>query len=220
MCGRLALTLPPDMVTSLFDAVFDAPENLEPRYNVCPTENILVAVSGNDGRRLVRKRWGLLPRWYKEPSGGPLLINARAETLAEKPAFARSARERRCLVPASGFYEWKKAADGGRDPFYIQPRGAPAFAFAGVWRDWSAPSGETLSTVAIVTCAASQDIAHIHHRMPVIIGAEDFALWLGEEGRGAARLMVPAPAGSTKSHAVSRAVNKARQDSADMLEPI
>lgn len=220
MCGRLALTLPPDMVASLFDAVFDAPENLEPRYNVCPTENILVVVALDGTRRLMRKRWGLLPRWYKTPNGGPLLINARSETIAEKPAFARSARQRRCLVPASGFYEWKKAEDGGRDPFYVRPTNGSAFAFAGIWRDWTGETGETLSTVAIVTCAANSDIAHIHHRMPVMVAPENFGLWLGEEGHGAARLMTPAQPGSAIAHAVSREVNKARTDSAQMLEPI
>ena len=220
MCGRIALTLPPDMVTTLFDAVFDSPDNMEPRYNLCPTEQVLVAVSGEDGRHLVRKRWGLLPRWYKTPADGPLLINARAETIAAKPAFASSARTRRCLVPASGFYEWKKADDGGRDPFYIHPAAGDAFAFAGIWRDWTGADGTALSTVAIVTCAANEDMAHIHHRMPVVVQPADFALWLGEAGHGAARLMVPAPVGTAMSYPVSRKVNKAGVESEDLLAPM
>ena len=220
MCGRLALTLPPDMVTQLFDAVFDSPENLEPRYNVCPTEDVLVAVSGDGGRRLLRKRWGLLPRWYKSPTDGPLLINARSETIAQKPAFKSSAKSRRCLVPASGFYEWKKAEDGGRDPYYIHPAEGPAFAFAGVWRDWTGPDGDEISTMAIVTCTASSDMAHIHHRMPVIIAPADFGLWLGEEGHGAAPLMRPAPEGTALSYPVSRKVNKAGVDDEALLDPV
>ena len=216
----MALTLPPDMVTQLFDAVFDNPENLEPRYNICPTEEVLVAVSGEGGRRLLRKRWGLLPRWYKSPTDGPLLINARAETIAQKPAFKSSAKARRCLVPASGFYEWKKAEDGGRDPYYIHPAEGPAFAFAGIWRDWVSPDEQELSTVAIVTCAASADMAHIHHRMPVIVAEPDFGLWLGEEGHGAARLMQPAPEGTALNYPVSRKVNKAGVDEEALLEPV
>lgn len=220
MCGRIALTLPPDMVASLFDAVFDAPDNLQPRYNICPTQDLHVVLSDEGGRKIVRKRWGFLPRWYKTPSGGPLLINARAETIADKPAFRSSARQRRCLIPASGFYEWTKGSDGGRDPSYIYPASGDALAFAGVWRDWTGEDGTELSTCAVVTCAANEDISALHHRMPVILKPEDFGLWLGEEGKGAAILMKPAPAGTLAHYRVSRAVNGARQDAAELMEPL
>ena len=207
------------MVVSLFDAAFAVPENTGPRFNVCPTENILVAVS--DGERSLRRmRWGFLPHWYKTPGDGPLLINARAETIAEKPAFRKACRERRCLVPATGFYEWIKAADGGRDPYYIQPSDRDAFAFAGVWRDWTGADGTEMSTVAIVTTSANADIEHIHHRMPVIVDPEDFALWLGEGGKGAATLMRPAPSGRLLSYRVSRDVNGTKLDEARLTEPL
>ena len=220
MCGRLAITLPPDSVAHLFDATFLASTNMEPRYNVCPTQDIMVCRSGEDGREIVSLRWGFIPRWYKKPNDGPLLINARAETIAEKPAFKSSARTRRCLIPATGFYEWKKADDGGKDPFYIFPTQDEAFAFAGVWRDWTSPEGETLSTAAIVTCEANEDVASIHHRMPVVIAPDDFGLWLGEEGKGAALLMKPAPKGTLSNYRVSRAVNSSRVESPDLIDPV
>lgn len=204
------------MVSGLFEAAFEVPDNLEPRYNICPTQKIVVARVVDGERRISRLRWGLLPRWYKTPSGGPLLINARAETIADKPAFKSSCRTRRCLVPASGFYEWTKAADGGKDPHYLYPATGDAFAFAGIWRDWVSPEGEVTSTVAIVTCAANDDIRPIHHRMPVIIDPQDFGLWLGEKGKGAAVLMRPAPLGSVVTHPVSRAVNGIREDKVEL----
>jgi len=216
----MALTLPPDMVSGLFEAAFEVPDNLEPRYNICPTQNIVAARIVDDKRVISRLRWGFLPRWYKTPTDGPLLINARAETIADKPAFKSSCRVRRCLVPATGFYEWTKAADGGKDPHYLYPAQGDAFAFAAIWRDWTSPEGETLSTVAVVTCAANDDIRHIHHRMPVIIAPADFGLWLGEEGKGAAVLMRPAPSGSVASHPVSRAVNGVREDRVELTAPL
>ena len=163
---------------------------------------------------------GVSSALVQKPNDGPLLINARAETIAEKPAFRKACRERRCLVPATGFYEWIKAADGGRDPFYIFPAEGDALAFAGVWRDWTAPDGETIPTVAIVTTAANADIAHIHHRMPVIIDADSFALWLGEAGKGASTLMKPAPDGRLHAYRVSRAVNGTKIDDASLMEPV
>lgn len=214
------MTLPPDSVAHLFDATFAQPGNMQPRYNVCPTQDVLVCRSGDDGREIVSLRWGFIPRWYKKPGDGPLLINARAETIAEKPAFRSSARTRRCLIPATGFYEWTKAPDGGKDPSYIYPASGEAFAFAGIWRDWTSPDGDTLSSTAIVTCAANEDISAIHHRMPVIIAPENFGLWLGEEGKGAATLMRPAPTGTALSYRVSRDVNGARFDEPRLMEPL
>jgi len=220
MCGRLALTLPPDSVAHLFDASFLTATNMEPRYNVCPTQDILACVLKDGTRRIVTFRWGFIPRWYKSPNDGPLLINARSETIADKPAFKSSARTRRCLIPASGFYEWTKADDGGKDPSYIYPQNGDAFAFAGVWRDWTSPEGDMLSTAAIVTCAANDEIAAIHHRMPVVVAPADFGLWLGEEGKGAATLMKPAPLGVVASHRVSRDVNSSRADGAQLVDPV
>ena len=187
MCGRFALTLPHDAMAQLFDAV---PSNALPdipNFNICPT-NLVHAVHVLEGqRRLVAMRWGFLPHWYKAENGGPLLINARAETLAEKPAFKAACRERRCLIPATGFYEWTKDEAGNRLPWYIYPADAELLVFAGVWQDWER-GDEALRTCAIVTCGANEAMSRIHHRMPVILRAGDWPLWLGEAGKGAAAL--------------------------------
>lgn len=187
MCGRFLVTSPVEAIASLFDAVPEDPGPPGPRLNVSPTERIAVVVPRAGGRALTAMRWGLVPRWYKAPNGGPLLINARAETLASKPAFRDAARERRCLIPADGFYEWQ-GEKPPKTPYVIRPRGGGLMALAGLWQEW-----QGTPTCAIVTCAANAALAPIHERMPVVIAPADFALWLGEAGPGASRLMVPAP---------------------------
>ncbi len=220
MCGRMAVTLPPDAMARLFAA---APANdlpQVPNYNVCPTNDVHIVTSDMHGaRRLGAMRWGFIPRWYKKPSGGPLLINARAETIAEKPAFRDAARNRRGLIIATGFYEWTKDAEGGRDPWYITRRDAAPIAFAAVWQDWTDPEGGRQATCAIVTTAANAPMQAIHHRMPVIIEPQDWPLWLGEAGKGAATLMTAAPDDLLQWHRVDRAVNSNRAQGAGLIEP-
>jgi putative SOS response-associated peptidase YedK len=221
MCGRFAITLPNDAMAQLFEARPDNDLPEVPNYNVCPTNTVHVVMhEEGSARRLVPMRWGFVPHWAKTPNDGPLLINARAETLAEKPAFKTAARARRGLVVASGFYEWTKDAEGGRDPWYITPRGPGPLAFAAVWQDWNAPGGETLRTCAIVTCAANKAMSVIHHRMPVIIAPGDWPLWLGEEGHGAAPLMRAAPDEALQFHRVGRAVNSNRAAGPGLIEPL
>ena len=218
MCGRFAVTLPGDAMARIFEATpaNDLPDL--PNYNLCPTNRIPVVTSRDGARRLGAMRWGFLPHWYKTPSDGPLLINARAESVAEKPAFAAAARARRCLIPASGFYEWTKDAEGGRQPWYIHPAQAGPLAFAGIWQDWE--SGDTRhTTCAIVTTAANAPLSRIHHRMPVVLSPADWPLWLGEAGHGAARLMRPAPDDALTFHPVGRAVNSNRASGADLIAP-
>ena len=219
MCGRLAVTLPNDAMAQLFAAqpANDLPD--VPNFNVCPTTQIHTVSSEDGRRRLAPMRWGFIPHWYDKPAGGPLLINARAETIAEKPAFQAACRARRCLIPASGFYEWTKDEEGGRDPWYIKSKDAAPLAFAGIWQDWG-KEGETLRTCAIVTIAANTSISAIHHRMPVILSAQDWPLWLGEQGKGAALLMQPAPENLLMFHRVDRAVNSNRAVGAALIEPI
>jgi putative SOS response-associated peptidase YedK len=186
------ITAPIEAMVELFEA--QAGDGLVPdgaRPNVSPTETVPAVVSHEDGRVLVPMRWGFLPHWYRTPNDGPLLINARAETIAEKPAFRAAARERRCLLPADGFYEWK-GQKGAKVPFVIRPPAGGMIAFAGVWQEWG-PAETRRPTCAIVTCAANATCAAVHHRMPVVVAPEDWALWLGEQGRGAAALMRPAP---------------------------
>ena len=194
MCGRYMITSPFEAMARLFEAEPDlaalGPD--APRPNVSPTQSVPVVVSGaGGGRRIAPMRWGLAPPWYETLNQPPLLINARAETLAEKPAFRTAARERRCLIPADGFYEWT-GERGRKTAWTIRPAAGGPIAFAGVWQPWGPPEAR-VATCAIVTCAANKALASIHDRMPVLIRPEDFALWLGEAGPGAARLMVPAP---------------------------
>jgi putative SOS response-associated peptidase YedK len=219
MCGRFAITLPPDAVAALFSAqpANDLPE--VPNYNVCPTNRVQVVQVAEGQRRLVAMRWGFLPHWYKAPNDGPLLINARAETIAEKPAFRAAVRERRCLIPVTGFYEWVKDAEGNRLPYYIHSADGAPLAFAGVWQGWDRGE-EPTQTCAIVTCGANEMMSRIHHRMPVVLAPEDWALWLGEEGKGAAPLMRPAPEDLLTAHRVDPRVNSNRASGAELIEPL
>ena len=219
MCGRFAITLPHDAMAALFEAqpANDLPD--VPNYNVCPTNRIHVVRSDGTQRRLGAMRWGFIPHWYKSANAGPLLINARAETIAEKPAFREACRTRRCLIPATGFYEWTKTPEGERLPWYIQPRSEGLLVFAGVWQDWER-EGLHLTTCAIVTTEANADLAPIHHRMPVVLEAEDWALWLGEAGHGAARLMVAGPEGRLQNWKVARTVNSNRASGPELRAPL
>jgi len=163
-----------------------------PNMNVCPTTQIHVVKSDGEARQLDAMRWGFLPHWYKTPGGGPLLINARAETIAEKPAFRDACRVRRCLIPISGFYEWATDENKKKHPWYIRAVDESPLALAGVWQTWK--SGDrSLVACAIVTTGANTALSHIHHRMPVIVSQNDWPLWLGEAGKGAATLMRAAP---------------------------
>lgn len=221
MCGRFAITLPSDAMAQLFAAQPDNDLPEVPNYNVCPTTNIHVVVAGEAGaRRLVAMRWGFLPRWYKATNAGPLLINARSETIAEKPAFRDAVRHRRALVVADGFYEWTKAQDGARDPWYIYPADHRPLVMAAVWQDWTGPEGETLRCCAIVTTAANERIATVHHRMPVVLASDDWPLWLGEAGHGAAVLMRAAPEDALDMYRVDRAVNSNRASGPRLIDPL
>jgi putative SOS response-associated peptidase YedK len=191
MCGRYMITSSFEAMARLFDAELAELGPEEPRLNVSPTEPIPVVVSHDGDRSIVAMRWGLLPPFYRTANGGPLLINARAEGIATKPAYREPILKRRCLVPSDGFYEWQ-GEKGAKTPFVIRPRGGGIMAFAGLWQDWRSPEG-WISTCALVTCPANALLAPIHERMPVVVAPEDFGLWLGEAGPGASRLMVPAP---------------------------
>ncbi len=218
MCGRFSLTLPVDAMAQMFAALPANNLPVTPNYNICPTNNISAVVRG-EGRRLVSMRWGFVPQWYKTPIDGPLLINARAETLAEKPAFRDACRSRRCLIPATGFYEWSKGEGGARLPWYIyRDDGAPV-VFAGLWQRWD-KGDAPLDTCAIVTTDANSEMATVHHRMPVILSPDQWGLWLGEEGKGAARLMQPAPDGVLRKHRVGVAVNSNKAQGPELIKPL
>ena len=218
MCGRFALTLPTDAMAQLFAArpANDLPD--VPNYNICPTNRVAVVTTREGARQLSAMRWGFLPHWYKTPSDGPLLINARAETIAEKPAFRSAARERRCLIPATGFYEWTKTDAGARLPWYIHRADGAPIAFAGVWQTWGRE--DPVETCAIVTTEANAAMSAIHHRMPLILDPADWPLWLGEAGHGAATLMRPGPEDRLAWHRVDPRVNSNRASGADLIDPV
>lgn len=219
MCGRFVLDLPDDDVIELVEAIpaNDLPDT--PNYNICPTDSVHTVTSEMGVRRLRPMRWGFLPHWYKTPGDGPLLINARAESLAEKPAFRAACRQRRCLILATGFYEWTKDDGGNRLPWYIHPLEGGPVAFGGVWQDWER-DGETLTTCAIVTTAANRTLSGLHHRMPLTLAPTDWALWLGEAGHGAARLMRPAPDELFAFHRVAAEVNSNRAAGRGLTDPL
>ncbi|MEP1199234.1 SOS response-associated peptidase [Tateyamaria sp.] len=220
MCGRFSITLPPDAMAQLFEAVpaNDLPD--VPNYNVCPTNAVHVVTAVEGQRRLGAMRWGFIPHWYKKPNDGPLLINARAETIAEKPAFRAACRERRAVIVASGFYEWTRDGDA-RLPWYISRTDGAPFAFAAIWQAWSAKDDtDEMRTAAIVTTGANKSMSTIHHRMPVILEPDDIPLWLGEQGKGAATLMRAAPEDTLGWYRVDKTVNSNRAAGPALIEPL
>ncbi len=219
MCGRIVITHPVDEIARIFDARPDNDLPELPNFNVCPTDRVPVVLAGEGGRRLVAMRWGFLPGWYKAPNGGPLLINARAETIAEKPAFRAAVRERRCLIPASGFYEWTQGEAGEKLPWFIHPEGDRMMAFAGVWQDWS--RGDlALRTCAVVTTVAVDSMGTLHSRMPVEIAPGDWDLWLGAREGRAAPLLARAGSADWVFHRVDPKVNSNRAAGPMLIDPL
>lgn len=216
MCGRFVITLPQEDAVQMFEALpaNDLPE--VPNYNVCPTDMVHVVVPGGTRRQLKAMRWGFLPAWYKTPSDGPLLINARAETIAMKPAFREACRTRRCLIPTSGFYEWTKDSEGKRLPWFI--RQSEPMVMAGVWQSWG-QGADQVNTVAFVTCSAGERMQAIHHRMPVILTPSEWPLWLGEVAGKAAPLMRSAVEDQLEYYRVDPRVNSNKAEGPELLEP-
>ena len=219
MCGRFTITHPNEALAALFDAVpgNDLPDS--PRYNICPTNPVAVVTSEAGMRRLRAMRWGFLPAWYKSPGDGPLIINARSDTIATKPAFREAVRTRRCIVPASGFYEWSEGEGGARLPWYFTRIDGAPMALAGIWQHWQC-DGQAFDTCAIVSTEAGLGMQGGHHREPVRREAADWPLWLGEAGHGAALLMRPAGAGLTRLHRVDVKVNSNRASGPDLIRPL
>lgn len=213
------MTHPHDAMAQLFQAApsNDLPD--VPNFNVCPTTPVAVVTASEGTRRLSQMRWGFIPHWYKKPAGGPLLINARAETIAEKPAFRAAVRTRRCLIPATGFYEWTKGEDDARLPWYFTRSDGFPLVFAGIWQEWRADGGP-LATCAIVTTGASDWMAQTHHREPVVIERADWPIWLGETSDKAAPLMRAAAQGIYQRWRVDRAVNSNRASGEELIAPL
>jgi len=220
MCGRYTLSAPGDVVAERF-GLAEAPV-LAPRYNIAPSQEVpIVRAAAGPGRELALVRWGLVPSWAREAAIGNRLINARAETVAEKPSFRDSFRRRRCLVVADGFYEWQAVSRRKQPWHFRRPDGAP-FALAGLWARWHDPAGGDLETCAIVTTSANEVVAPVHARMPVLLDRPGAEIWLREEAgsAGLAGLLAPAPRGVLVGHPVSPAVNDPRHDSPDCVLPV
>ena len=223
MCGRYTLTITPEMLRTLIN--FSVTPNLEPRFNIAPTQMApVVRADGEGGRKIDMLRWGLIPSWSKDMAGASRLINARGETVAQKPSFRNAYQERRCLIPVDGFYEWRKEGYI-KQPFRIGFQGGKPFVFAGLWETWTAPdgadnAGETIETYTIVTTDANTKIAPIHHRMPVIVDPADFDRWLTGTPAEAANVIRAFPADDMAFYRVSTRVNNVRNDDAECIVPL
>jgi putative SOS response-associated peptidase YedK len=221
MCGRFTLTIDPDQLQEQFSLSQPPPAQLAPRVNIAPSQ--AVAVIANQPERVLDLfQWGLIPSWAKDPKIGNKLINARAETLAEKPSFRSALKRRRCLVLADGFYEWKKEATG-KTPMYIQLTDGRPFAFAGLWEVWQPPDGSLVKSCTIITTEPNALLATIHNRMPVILPPAAYAAWLtpGELPTvEALALLQPYDAAQMKARPVSTRVNSPAVDAPELVLPL
>jgi putative SOS response-associated peptidase YedK len=221
MCGRFTLTVDTAQLQAAF-AGFEFPSQVGPRYNIAPSQPVLVLP--NDGKNKADFfTWGLIPAWAKDPTIGARLLNARAETLAEKPSFRGSYRYKRCLIPADGFYEWKKLpGQGAKIPYRITLKDQRPFAFAGLWDEWLSPDGSQVKSCVIITTAPNALVAETHDRMPVILHPQDYDAWLSPEARppqDLQSLLAAFPAEEMSAHPVTRLVNNARLDTPEMIQP-
>lgn len=228
MCGRFVLTTPADALAEEFSAAMGGLVGLVlvPRYNIAPMQDVVVVRCVEGKRSLAMLGWGLIPSWAKDPTIASRLINARSESAATKPSFRDAIRKRRCIVPASGFYEWKKQGNS-KQPWYFHPsRPSSLLAMAGLWERWENPAsetGETLETCCLLTTSANDVLEPVHQRMPVTLDRDGIERWLDPaitDAKDLADLLVPAPADRLEGYPVSTAVNRVRNDDARNIEEI
>lgn len=223
MCGRYAFFANQQELANEFGIEIDPDLQLKPRYNIAPSQQIPVIITENGKRKVILMRWGLVPFWAKDTSIGNKMINARAETIAEKPAFRQAVKKRRCLIPTNGFYEWKKEG-ATKTPMWIYPRGQAPFAFAGIWESWH-PEGkeeETLLSASILTTEPNDFMKSIHNRMPVIPTDQAIDLWMDPEVTEVAKLQPcfkTLPGSELTAHAVLPLVNSPWNDRPDLIDP-
>jgi putative SOS response-associated peptidase YedK len=222
VCGRFTLTVTPEQLQQAMPGLNVTGERMAPRYNIAPSQP--VAVVANDGQmKLDYYVWGLIPSWAKEPSIGNRMINARGETLAEKPSFRSAFRRRRCLIPADGFFEWQQNPGGkSKTPMYIRLKSGQPFAFAGLWENWNAPDGSHILSCTIITTTPNDLMEPIHNRMPVILPASAYTQWLepGEQNPASLQSLIqPFPADQMTAFAVSTLVNRPENDVAAVIQP-
>jgi len=223
MCGRFVQAQSAQSYADHFGAVVALDEQLKPSWNVAPTDRVL-AVAEHDGeRRLGSFRWGLIPWFADSPKVGARHINARSETAATAPTFKHSFAERRCIIPADGFYEWERLDDGGKLPHFISAGGGEPLALAALWASWRSPEGERLTTCTILTTRPDELVGHIHDRMPVILPRKHWATWLDRELKDASvlePLLVPTAAGTLVERTVSTLVNDVRNNYPECIAPL
>ena len=219
MCGRYAFFSPAEAVKRTF--ALDLLPGLKPRYNIAPTQSVAALRVVEESRRtLAMLHWGLVPHWAKERAIGNRMINARSETLAEKPSYREAFRRRRCLVLADGWYEWQPAP-GGKQPWFVRLRDPRPIAFAGLWEKWKDPAGELLESCTIVTCDASESIRKIHDRMPVVLPEESWDRWMDpaySDTEALKKILRPYDAKALKAWQVSRLVNAPKNEGPKLIE--
>ena len=221
MCGRFVLTTTSEQIRQSF-GVSDVP-SIAPRYNIAPTQDIVAICQNGDGYRHVRTfRWGLIPHWSKDAASGDKMINARSETVHDKPSFRQPIRFHRCLVPASGFVEWQRQPDGSKQPFYIQRKDGKLLAMAGIWDTWKGPD-HVIASCSILTTTANSLVARLHDRMPVLLSPSEYDQWLDRSITDPQQLngmYAPYPADPLQAIPISALINNPRHDSPDCLEPL
>lgn len=224
MCGRFALTTSSGELLLHFGLAPCDAYRSTPRYNIAPTQAVVAVrlAPGTGGRELTGLQWGLIPGWAKDPAIGARLINARSETVALKPSFRRAFERRRCLVPMSAFYEWRKGGGKGGEPWAFRRADDGPFAVAGLWESWTAPDGAELRTCALLTTTPNELVAPVHDRMPVIVPPEAYEPWLDPAASPAelGALLVPFPGKALRAHRVSQRVGNAAVDEPGLLEPL
>ena len=219
MCGRYELHSHPAAVALAFG--LDFPPDIHPRYNIAPMQDVpVIRMNRAGGRELAQLRWGLVPRWAKDPSIAVKMINARAETLTEKRAFRNALQRHRCLLPADGFYEWKPGSGRIKQPMHVGMADGAPFALAGLYDRWLSPEGDALDTCTIITTRANAQLATMHDRMPVIIAPQDYERWLDVATADIADLLEPFPASAMAWFAVSTRVNSVHNEDPDLIARI
>jgi putative SOS response-associated peptidase YedK len=219
MCGRFTQKFTWSELIELY-RLTQPPQNLRPAYNVCPTDPVSVIIPGENGLFLMPMRWQLIPRWWKKPLKDlPATFNARAETVAEKPMFRDAFKRTRCLIPASGYYEWETTPEG-KQPYYITSASGPVLTIAGLWEEWhDRVNNETIASCTMIITQANSSISAIHDRMPVILEPENIGPWLS--GEAGTELLKPAPDDALRMWPVSKRVSKpGNTDDASLIEPI
>jgi len=221
MCGRFNLRASPAQLVEIFN-LLRAPD-LQPRFNIAPTQPVLTIRETDEGREPDVFHWGLIPSWSKDPAIGSRMINARSETVATKPSFRSAFRHRRCLIPASGFYEWKKVGSRTKQPFHIGMHDDRPFALAGLWEHWEGADGSAIRSCTIITTESNEPLAEIHDRMPVILHPEDYERWLERDFQdkdALQSLLVPYANDEIKLYPVSTVVNNPRNETQSCADPL